>query len=107
MNGTMPKEEINQIRDFLVDFRLNDEGDLESAEFGESCLVYHFQEGVPSPARGNDRCANHSIQQHYSRKQSDGPQSSGGGTNALAQGNSFTAARNRGGENTARADMCL
>ena len=29
--------EISQIRDFMVDFRLNDEGDLELAEFGESC----------------------------------------------------------------------
>ena len=29
--------EISQIRDFTVDFRLNDEGDLELAEFGESC----------------------------------------------------------------------
>jgi hypothetical protein len=29
--------EIIQIRDFMVDFRLNDEGDLELAEFGESC----------------------------------------------------------------------
>jgi hypothetical protein len=29
--------EISQIRDFMVDFRLNDEGDLELTEFGESC----------------------------------------------------------------------
>jgi hypothetical protein len=29
--------EISQIRDFMVDFRLNDEGDLELNEFGESC----------------------------------------------------------------------
>jgi len=29
--------EIIQIRDFMVDFRLNAEGDLELAEFGESC----------------------------------------------------------------------
>jgi len=29
--------EISQIRDFMVDFRLNDEGHLELAEFGESC----------------------------------------------------------------------
>ena len=29
--------EISQIRDFMVDFRLNDDGDLELAEFGESC----------------------------------------------------------------------
>jgi hypothetical protein len=33
----MPKErEISQIRDFMIDFRLKDEGDLELAEFGES-----------------------------------------------------------------------
>jgi len=29
--------EISRIRDFMVDFRLNDEGDLELAEFAESC----------------------------------------------------------------------
>src|ERR671913_1913460 len=29
--------EISQIRDFMVDSRLDDEGDLELAEFGESC----------------------------------------------------------------------
>ena len=29
--------EITQISCFMVDFRLNDEGDLELAEFGESC----------------------------------------------------------------------
>lgn len=28
--------EIIQIRDFMVEFRLNDEGDLELAEFGEA-----------------------------------------------------------------------
>jgi hypothetical protein len=30
------RAEISQIRDFMVDFRLNDEGNLELAEFGES-----------------------------------------------------------------------
>jgi hypothetical protein len=29
--------EITQIRDFIVDLRLNDEGDPELAEFSESC----------------------------------------------------------------------
>ena len=29
--------EISPTRDFMVDFRLNDAGDLELAEFGESC----------------------------------------------------------------------
>jgi hypothetical protein len=31
--------EISQIRDFIVDFRLNDEGDLELAEFGETAGI--------------------------------------------------------------------
>ncbi|MGH9632879.1 MAG: hypothetical protein ACRD7E_31630 [Bryobacteraceae bacterium] len=29
--------ELRQVRDFVVDFRLNDEGDLELKEFGENC----------------------------------------------------------------------
>jgi hypothetical protein len=29
--------EISQIRDFMVDFRLNDEGELELNEFSKSC----------------------------------------------------------------------
>jgi hypothetical protein len=29
--------EIRTIREFMIDFRLNDEGELEFKEFGESC----------------------------------------------------------------------
>jgi hypothetical protein len=54
----MPKErEISQIRDFIVDFRLNDEGDLELAEFGESCRDAFL--GGPERTRGEpepERC---------------------------------------------------
>ena len=39
--------EISQIRDFMVDFRLNDEGDLELAEFGESCRDTIFEKAYP------------------------------------------------------------
>jgi len=35
--GNAEGAETGQIWDFKVDFRLNDEGDLELAEFGESC----------------------------------------------------------------------
>jgi hypothetical protein len=39
--------EISQIRDFMVDFRLNDEGDLELAEFGESCRDTILEKAYP------------------------------------------------------------
>jgi hypothetical protein len=39
--------EISQIRDFMVDFRLNDEGELELAEFGESCRDSILQKAYP------------------------------------------------------------
>ena len=39
--------EISQIRDFMVDFRLNDEGDLELAEFGESCRDAILEKAYP------------------------------------------------------------
>jgi hypothetical protein len=39
--------EISQIRDFMVDFRLNDEGDLELAEFGESCRDTILERAYP------------------------------------------------------------
>src|SRR3954463_1227558 len=39
--------EIIQIRDFMVDFRLNDEGDLELAEFAESCRDTILEKAYP------------------------------------------------------------
>ena len=39
--------EISQIRDFMVDFRLNDEGDLDLAEFGESCRDTILEKAYP------------------------------------------------------------
>ncbi len=39
--------EISQIRDFMVDFRLNDDGDLELAEFGESCRDTILEKAYP------------------------------------------------------------
>jgi hypothetical protein len=39
--------EISQIRDFMVDFRLNDEGELELKEFGESCWNTIFEKAYP------------------------------------------------------------
>src|SRR3954470_14543783 len=39
--------EIIQIRDFMVDFRLNDEGDLELAEFRESCRDTILRKAYP------------------------------------------------------------
>jgi hypothetical protein len=39
--------EIRQIRDFMVDFRLTDQGDLELAEFGESCRDAILQHAYP------------------------------------------------------------
>ena len=39
--------EISQIRDFMVDFRLNDEGDLELTEFGESCRDTILEKAYP------------------------------------------------------------
>ena len=98
--------EISQIRDFMVDFRLNDEGDLELAEFGESCRDT-ILESVPSSARGHNFRPNYSIRRHYSRRQSDGPERSAGGTNAPAQADSFASARDGGCQNTPEEDGCL
>jgi hypothetical protein len=39
--------EISQIRDFMVDFRLNDEGELELKEFGESCRDSILEKAYP------------------------------------------------------------
>ena len=39
--------EISQIRDFMVDFRLTDEGDLELGEFGESCRDTILENAYP------------------------------------------------------------
>jgi hypothetical protein len=39
--------EISQIRNFMVDFRLTDEGDLELAEFGESCRDAILEKAYP------------------------------------------------------------
>jgi len=39
--------EISQVRDFMVDFRLNDEGDLELAEFAESCRDTILEKAYP------------------------------------------------------------
>ena len=39
--------EISQIWDFMVDFRLNDEGDLELAEFGENCRDTILEKAYP------------------------------------------------------------
>src|SRR5215208_4116075 len=39
--------EISQIRDFMVDFRLKDEGDLELAQFGESCRDTILEKAYP------------------------------------------------------------
>ena len=44
---TVEGAEISQIRDFMVDFRLNDEGDLELAEFGESCRDAILEKAYP------------------------------------------------------------
>ena len=43
--------EISQIRDSMVDFRLNDEGDLELAEFGESCRDAILEKAYPVCSR--------------------------------------------------------
>jgi hypothetical protein len=61
--------EISQIRDFMVDFRLNDEGHLELTKFEESC---------------RDR-----FSKTFSRRQNDGPQSRAGVTKAPAQADPF------------------
>jgi len=39
--------EISQIRNFMVDFRLNDEGELELKEFGESCWDSILEKAYP------------------------------------------------------------
>ncbi|MGH9626752.1 MAG: hypothetical protein ACRD7E_00080 [Bryobacteraceae bacterium] len=39
--------EISQIRDFMVDFRLNDEGELELKEFGENCRDSILKKAYP------------------------------------------------------------
>ena len=39
--------EISQIRDFMVDFRLNEEGDVELVEFGESCRDAILEKAYP------------------------------------------------------------
>ncbi len=39
--------EISKIRDFMVDFRLNDEGELELKEFGESCRDSILENAYP------------------------------------------------------------
>ena len=93
--------EISQVRDFMVDFRLNDEGDLELAEVGESCRDSILEKSYPrlleaitavpvTPSGGT------------SRRQNDGPKSSAGGTNAPAQADPFASAGSRGGRNTAK-----
>lgn len=41
--------EISQIPDFMVDFRLNDESDLELAEFGERCRGTILERAYPRP----------------------------------------------------------
>ena len=97
--------EISQIRDFMVDFRLNDEGDLELAEFGESCRNTILEKAYPRLLEAI--MANYSIRRHCSRRQSDGPQSGAGGTDAPAQAHPFASARNRGGQNTPEEDGCL
>ena len=99
--------EISQIRDFMVDFRLNDEGDLELAEFGESCRDTILEKAYPRLLEATDCRARDAIRRLYSRRQSDDPQSSGGGKNAPAQADPLSSARNRGGQNTAEEDGCL
>ena len=74
--------EIRQIRDLMVDFRLNDEGDLEFGRIWRKLPGCDSREGVPSSARGPEYRAGDAIRRHYSRRQSDGPQSTAGGTNA-------------------------
>src|SRR5205809_1052564 len=39
--------EISQIRDFMVDFRLNDEGDLELVKSGERCRDAILEKAYP------------------------------------------------------------
>ena len=39
--------EISQIRDFMVDFRLNDDGELELTEFGERCRDSILEKAYP------------------------------------------------------------
>ncbi len=76
--------EISQIRDFMVDFRLNDEGDLELAEFGESCRDAILEKAYPRLLEAMPTAPTTPIRRHYSRRQGDAPQSSTGGTNAPA-----------------------
>ncbi len=41
------RAEISQVRDFMVDFRLNDDVDLELAEFGEGCRDAILEKAYP------------------------------------------------------------
>ena len=45
--------EISKVRDFIVDFRLNDERGSELREFRESCRI-HSPEGTSSSAQSDD-----------------------------------------------------
>ena len=46
--------EVRQIRDFMVDFRLNDTGDLQLEAFGEECLETIWQHAYPILARARE-----------------------------------------------------
>ena len=57
--------EIIQIRDFMADFRLTDEGNSGVGRIRRKLPRHYSQEGVPSFARGHHSRCNHSIRRHY------------------------------------------
>jgi hypothetical protein len=95
--------EISQIRHFMVDFRLNDEGDLELAELGEC----DSREGVPSSARGHEYRARDAIRRHYSRKAKPLSAKQCRRNGRARSSRPVASARNRGGQNTPEEDGCL
>ncbi len=99
--------EISRILDFMVDFRLNDEGDLELAEFGESCRDTILKKAYPrlpdaietapvTPSGGTTAEGKVMVRKAVQEEQ----------TRPLKP-TRLPSARNRGGQSTSEEDGCL